>query len=201
LAARRISTTVKVAVALLIIAALFAFGLRRLLVHKMFDQDEDRPPIIVHNGSLLFDTAKNWKRGHPSIHRFKPDHPRGHSVGSYSVVLTGSSTAACTGTTLTGLEVFVDYRADPQAAVKQFHLYRRLTFTTPGTVKKEPSLDSPEPLTIVPGTGSAPSQLVYPVGNDGWISNVTVGSVSCAFTRPATPADRSAVRVEITPEV
>jgi hypothetical protein len=114
------------------------------------------------------------------------------------VVLTGSSTAACTGTTLNGLEVFIDYRADATTPAKQFHLYRKLTFTTPATVKREPALDSPEPLTIVP---TAPTRLVYPVGPDGWISNVTIGTTSCAFAQPATPADRLLVRVDITPKV
>lgn len=197
---RRISLKVKVAVAMLGIAALLAFGFRKLLFHKLLDDDDERPPIIVRNGSLLFESKKNWKKDPSGTHRFKPDHPGGHTVGLYSVTLIGSSSPGCTGTTLSGLEVFVDYLADPTASAKQFHLYRKLTLTLPGTVKKEPALDSPEALTNVPGTGSAPAQLVYPVGDQGWISNVTVGSVSCAFTRPASTADRLAVRVEITPK-
>lgn len=196
--ARRISTKVMVvAVTLVVIAALFAFGLRRLMVHKMFDDDDERPPIIVHSGSLVFESAKNWKKDPSGNHRFKPDHPRGHSVGLYSVAVSGSTTAACNGTTLTGLEVFIDYQADATAAVKQFHLYRKLTLTTPGTVKREPALDSPEQLTNLPGTGSAPARLVYGAGGQGWIANVTVGSASCAFTA----ADRLKVSVEIRPKV
>ena len=183
--------------ALLVVAALLAFSLRRLLVHKLFDDDDERPPIIVHSGSLVFESAKNWKKDPSGNHRFRPDHPRGHSVGLYSVVVSGSTTAACNGTTLTGLEVFIDYRADPAAPARQFHLYRKLTFSTPGTVKREPALDSPEPLTNLPATGSAPAQLVYGTGGQGWIANVTVGSTSCTFTA----ADRLKVNVDIRPKV
>jgi len=199
LPARRISTKVKVAVVLLGIAALLAFGFRRVLFHKMFAEDEDRPPIIVHNGSLLFDSAKNWKKDPSGTHRFKLDHTKGASVGVYSVVMTGSSTPSCTAATLSGFDVFVDYLADSTAQVKRFHL-SRVTVPTP-PVKREPVLDSPEPLTNVPAAGTTPAQLVYPAGPEGWISNVTVGSVSCAFNKPADAAARQAVRVEITPKV
>jgi hypothetical protein len=192
------STTVKVVLALVGITLLAAFLFRRIVFHKLFDEDDERPPIIVLNGSLMFESQKNWKKD-PAGHRFKPDHPRGRSVGSYMVMVTGSSTPACSGTTLNGLEVFVDYLADAAAPVKQFHLYRRLAFSMPGTVKREPALDSPEPLTNLPATGTTAARLVYPVGPEGWISNVRVGNTSCAFTRPANEAARKAVRVEIKP--
>jgi hypothetical protein len=193
--------TVKLVLVTAGIAVLLAFSFRRLLFHRLFGDDDERPPIIVHNGSLLFDSAKNWKKDTSGTHRYRPDHPNGHSVGIYSVKLTGSSTAACTGTTLSGTDVFIDYLADANAPVKQFHLYRKYVFGSGMSVKKDPSLDSPEELTIVNGTGSAPAQLVYPVGNEGWISNVTVGSTSCAFTRPPNETARKAVRVDITPQL
>jgi hypothetical protein len=203
LAARRISMKVKVAIALVALTALATFGLRKVLFHKILDEDDERPPIIVHNGSLVFENEKNWKKD-PSRLRYKLDHPRGKTVGSYSVVMIGSSTAACIGKTLSGTEVLVDYRADSAAAVKQFHLQRAWQFAMPpGTLKREPALDSTETMTIVAGTGTTPSQLIYAVGPEGWISNVTVsdpsGPISCAFPQPPNPAARAAVKVEITP--
>jgi hypothetical protein len=197
---RRMSTTVKVALALVGIALLVAFLFRRVVFHKLFDEDDERPPIIVHNGSLVFESQKNWKK-HPSKLHYRLDHPTGASLRSYSVQVTGSITPACAGTTLTEVEVFVEYRADATAPVKQFHLDRAFTFALPpATVKREPLLDSPEPLTMVPGSGTAPAKLIYEVGEQGWISNVKVGTVSCAFKQPASPAERAAVSVTITPQ-
>jgi hypothetical protein len=192
---------VKLAVVFVGIALLLLFGFRRLLFHKMMSDDDERPPIIVHNGSLIFETKKHWKKDTSGTHRYNPDHPNGHSVGMYSVVLTGSSTAGCTGTTLTGFDVSIEYRADSNAPAKTFQLTRKLVFTSGGSVKKDPSLESPEDLTIANGTGSAPSQLIYPVGDEGWISNVTIvgtSTTSCAFAKP-TAAERPLVNVEIRP--
>jgi hypothetical protein len=190
------STTIKVAAFTLGIVLLLAFLFGAPLMHMMFGDDDERPPIIVRNGSLIFESDKDWMTDPSGTHRFKPDHAKGKSVVDYSVVVTGSSTAACTGATLTGTDVFVDYLASASAPSKQFHFFRKLHM---GKMKHEPVLDSPDALTVVPQAGTAPAQLVYPAGPEGWISNVTVGTASCAFSQPADATARKAVRVEIKP--
>lgn len=185
-----------------------------LLVAQGSD-DEDRPPIIVHNGSLIFDggegsNAKTWVKD-MFLGEWKPDQNEAKGVRALAVTFAGvSSPSACATSTMSGEEVLIEYRGSPTAntaTVMRVHLRRRHLIG-----KKEPKVDPNgkemkllEHTTITP----SPPMLVYednagmgpgPSAGGGWISKVTVGTNSCAFTQPPDENARKAFRVRIQPK-
>lgn len=166
--------------------------------------DDERPPIIVRNGSLIFDGGEvpnthTWSKD-AFLDEWKPaQHAKG--VRSLDVTFTAvTSPPACAGTTMSGKEVLIEYRVDPAgapSAVMRVHLRRKhLIF------KREPKIDSNgkdlvlrEHTSITP----TPPMLVYEDGAKGWISKVTVDRAPCEFAPPPDEAARLAFRVRIQP--
>ena len=175
-----------------------------LLIAKAADDDE-RPPIIVHSGSLIFEGGVV-----PKTHSWAKDaildewKPAGHFKGvkSMDVTFAGvSSPPACAATTMSGKEVLIEYRVSPTgdpSAVMRVHLRRKYLIG-----KREPKIDpNGKKLTLREHTSITPTppMLVYEDGAPGWISKVTVGGTSCEFARPPDETARLALRVRIQPK-
>lgn len=166
---------------------------------------DDRPPIIVRDGSLIFEggegsTTHSWSKD-AFLGEWKPS---AHWKGVRALEVTFRevpSPSACATSTLSGEEVLIDYRVNsdgPPSAVMRVHLRRKhLIF------KREPKIDSNgkelvlrEHTSITP----TPPMLVYEDGSPGWISKVTVDGTPCEFVRPPTEPARLAFRVRIQPK-
>lgn len=183
------------------------------------DYDEDRPPIIVRDGSAIFEGGdqenphkgkKDWKTTSngtaPPPYRWRPDHDKGASVVKFTVMVAGFDPDHCPQSTLPGDDVDIEYTPSVGAPT---HLHV-VHAPDPSGKKDEPQVVSPTDLPIVTPTPATtttttvtsglPQQLVYDQGNKGWISNVTVGGVSCGFHQPDTDNLRTAVRITIFPE-
>jgi hypothetical protein len=185
-------------------ALLAALGAGFLIAQGM--DDDDRPPIIVHNGSLIFDGGegtnfKTWSKD-AILGEWKPRHDEAKSARSLRVTFTGvSSPPACATSAMSGEEVLIEYRVSPTgnpSAVMRVHLRRKhLIF------KKEPKVDpNGKEMTLLEHTSltPVPPMLVYEDHAKGWISKVTVGSTPCEFAQPADETARLAFRVRIQPK-
>lgn len=187
------------AIALLAVAA--------VALYLWLGSDEDRPPIIVHNGSLVFDAGdpqdatkrwKEWKQdaGAP---RWRPVHPKGHSVASYSVTVAGAANPdACGTAAMSTTEVFIDYTLDAGGAGPRAHVYRDPVTGSNNKTKWEPAVDGPATMTVVAATPTSPGEIVYP--NPGYISSAIVGNTTCTFKKPENESERRFVRITIQPE-
>ncbi len=194
------------AVKLLAAAALIAVLGASLLLAKASGED-DRPPIIVHSGSLIFDGGegtdfKTWSKD-AFLGEWKPSHDEAKGVKSLEVkfVAAPSPAPACAGSTMSGEEVLIEYRTDPAgtpSAVMRLHLRKKYWF-----FKREPKLDTDgKRMTLLEHTSLTPTppMLVYEDGAPGWISKVTVGGTPCEFAKPADETVRKAFRVRIQPK-
>jgi hypothetical protein len=192
-------------------AALLAALASGLLLAQGSEED-DRPPIIVHNGSLIFDggqTAPATGPGPVLTHSWSKDlfldewKPRQHakSVRRLAVTFVPNTSPACAASTMTGEEVLIEYRVNPTgdpSAVMRVHLRRRYLIG-----KREPKIDpNGKELTLREHTSITPMppMLVYDDGARGWISKVTVAGTSCEFARPPDEPARLAFRVRIQPK-
>jgi hypothetical protein len=169
--------------------------------------EDDRPPIIVHNGSLIFDggegaNSKTWSKD-TFLGEWKPRHDEAKGVKSLEVKFVAPYPPApsCAGSTLSGEEVLIEYRVDAAgnpAAVMRVHLRKKHLF-----FKREPKLDTGgKKMTLLEHTSLQPTppMLVYEDGAQGWISKVTVDGTSCEFAKPADETARKAFRVRIQPK-
>jgi hypothetical protein len=191
------------AVKLLAGAVLLAALGAGLLIAQGSD-DEDRPPIIVHNGSLIFDggegaEVKTWAKD-AFLGEWKPRHDDAKGVRTLEVkfVAVPAPAPACGSTTMSGEDVTIEYRvsaAGNPSAVMRLHLRRKHLFG-----KKEPKVDSNGKEMKLVETAGVPPMLVYEDNAPGWISKVTVGGTSCAFDKPLTEPERLAFRVKIQPK-
>lgn len=171
--------------------------------------DRERPPLVIRSGSVVIDGGdaldahkhwKNWKRDSPETRRWRPEQPGGASVSGYAVTVAGAPDgASCAGgAALTGAEVFVDYTVESSNTTSRLRVGRDRAAGAPDTTALEPVVDAPAPMAIVPGTPFDPPELVYNPG-DGWISGLVVGSTTCRFAKPASDAQRRALRIVVTP--
>ena len=90
----------------LLCGALFVIGWAGpTLAMFVLAEDEERPPIIVRGGSLIFESGAAGKPGKPwkketvvrsgkNETQWKPDHPTGIPTGALSVAFTGGTDAA-----------------------------------------------------------------------------------------------------------
>jgi hypothetical protein len=185
-----VSTRLKIAsvvVAVFVVAALTA-GILSILTSG----DEDRPPIIVRNGSVKIDggNASKWKpwKENGSKKKWQPDHNNGASVTSFAVTIANSNGPAapsnpCPSLPITGTHVVIEYKTDGGAKSQI-----AVGLEKSGS-KLVPQIDAPADLTSAPGSGSTPAVLTYDPGG-GMISNVTVsddsgGQQMCGFVSPA----------------
>ena len=173
--------------------------------------DEDRPPIIVRDGSTIIEGGdsqnpakgkKNWKTATngtaPPPYRWRPDQDTGANVVKFTVMVAGFDPDNCPQSTLPGDDVDIEYT--PSSGTTPVHLHV-LHAPDPSGKKDEPQVVSPTDLPIItPTTTTSPQELVYDQGNKGWISNVTVGGISCGFRQPDNDNQRNAVRITIYPE-
>jgi hypothetical protein len=186
-------------------ALLAAFGAALLIAQG--SEDDDRPPIIVHNGSLIFDggegaNSKTWSKD-TFLGEWKPRHDEAKGVRALEVkfVAPYSPAPACASSTLTGEEVRIEYRVDATgnpSAVMRVHLRKKHWF-----FKKEPKIDTDgKKMTLLEHTSLSPTppMLVYEDGAPGWISKVTVDGTACEFAKPADETARKAFRVRIQPK-
>lgn len=132
--------------------------------------NEDRPPIIVKGGSLIFQSAKPWRQSSANSRQWQPNHPEGKETNNFQVMFIGGS-GSCNP--LFTSNATVTFKPDDAEAV---------TFT----LAPEPEMDggkSPAPTVEGPDlvqkdeTGPAPS-LVY--DKSGEITQVVAGSSTCA---------------------
>lgn len=194
-------------------AALFGVLGAALLLAKASGED-DRPPIIVHSGSLIFDggeidTSPSADRTRRQTHSWSKDaflgewKPSDHWKGVRALEVSFrdvASPSACAASPMSGEDVLIDYRVSPDGppVVMRVHLRRKhLIF------KREPKIDSNGKelvlrthTTITP----MPPMLVYEDGSPGWISKVTVDGTACEFARPPNEVARLAFRVRIQPK-
>jgi hypothetical protein len=156
--------------------------------------DEDRPPIVVRDGSVKIDggeaNSTNWKpwKQHGSKKQWQPDHGNGASTANYSVTIANANGAAapsspCPSLPIVGTKVTVEYTTDAGAKSQVV-----VSLDTSGS-KRIPQVDAQADMTQNAGTGNTPDQIVYDPGA-GSISNVTVsndtgGQQMCGFVKPA----------------
>jgi hypothetical protein len=192
---------VKVAVGGAILVAAVGIGLV-----MMQGGNDDRPPIIVRNGSLIFDGGEpthpeKWKEWSKDafLGEWKPKHDDGNPVQRFQVTFEGlTSTSSCSSTTvLTGEDVRIEYSNPTGTETTRIRL----------RIRKKDVFGKPEPkiapgsvtLTSAPASGSTPPTLTYADNAQGWISKVTVSGTECSFNQPTSEAARTAFRVRIVP--
>jgi len=177
--------------------------------------DEDRPPIIVRDGSMIIEGGdqKNPKKGKisqwdqvaNSSQHWKPQQPHGHKVAGFTVYVGGVvDPANCSQTTLPADAVQIDYTT-ASATTMSFHI--RHTPNASGN-KDEPQVDADDPSGLTTGvstlTVTGYPQLLADSGGKGWITKVIATDASgtataCSFAAPTDDA-RPLVRVTVVPE-
>jgi len=179
--------------------------------------DDDRPPIIVTNGSVNFDNGDVSVPIQPTmwikdviLSEWKPQDADYHGISGFSVTFQDSYAAVCSDaswkspgkpadakTPLTGEEVLVEYTAADNSKVK-IRLHRRRSTLLGLLGKLEPKIVEPQSHALTP---TAPNRLRYEdTPGTGYISQVSVHGTDCAFGAPPTPGARAAFRVWIQPK-
>jgi hypothetical protein len=141
-------------------------------------EDEERPPIIVRNGSLIFEsgdaasndpeekTGKPWKQVDGS---WQPDHNKGKKTKWFVVTIQGGTSGACPGAGMTQ-EIVITYTKDSTDTKFTIKPKGR---NNGGNGPKAPAIETTA--TLQQGGSSANPQLIFdPVG--GAISNVSFQS-------------------------
>ena len=185
-------------------------------------QDDDRPPIIVTNGSMYFTngdasssiTPTQWTKD-ITLAEWKPVDNNYHGIRGFTVSFENSyASAVCPDassippakptTPLAGEEVRIEYTtAGGKTVSTKVHRRRADLWGLFG--KNEPKVNSPT------GAGNqdfhvvGSYQLVFddpPVGTtNGYVSKVSVGKTDCVFPAPPSDAARLAFRVRIQPKI
>lgn len=175
--------------------------------------DDDRPPIIVTNGSVVFydgdpqDVFQHWLPWKPDGNgsaRWRPDHPKGKSIKSFKVVITGVQQPpqdwppACSGI-MSGRAVDIEFKPDNTSAV-HFSLSQDTTYGFLFiTSKTEPVLDPPAGVSVTQGNvPSQPPTLTF--GSGGSITTVTVGATACPIPQSSDVKANLAVHIKPSPE-
>lgn len=184
-----------------------------LYMYAQSDDTEDRPPIIVRDGSAIFEGGdsenpgkgqKDWKSvGNATDNVWKPVQDNGHNVSGFTVYVAGFDVKNCPQSTLAGNDVQIEYT--PGGIVAQTPKVFTIQHSPVGggNNKNEPELDAP--VKLAPGSSASGfPQLTYSDAPGGWISKVSVttkkGSLPCGFLQPADSDARNAVRITINAE-
>ncbi len=159
------SARVLIALATIAVVLLgFAFAL------GLFDRngDEERPPIIVRNGSIVFENdlvgstgqSKHWV---PSgSHKWKPDHDKGLRVREFHVTFTGVECDPMTGQP-------VDIT---RSTGESFQVKRE------GVFRVDPKDKAPQDATMTPDN-SLPKATLTSDDAGGYITEVRIGNQRC----------------------
>jgi hypothetical protein len=125
-------------------------------------RDDERPPIVVNEGSIEFRVETYpWKKDLIG-RQWKPDQPDGKKVGDFDVKVTGAD-GSCPG--MVGKQISIEYSEGN--AVHTFRVYRQ---RRNGIGKHEPKLDSPVDFVV----DSSAMRLTFGAQNQGRVSKVVV---------------------------
>lgn len=170
--------------------------------------DDERPPIIVSTGSLVFEGGdqsdsphvkehwNNWRQDVLSSH-WKPDFTGGPDVDHYEVIVL--SPAGCS--TMTGDTVVVEFtRTDggtPSPVAVTLNLHKKWP-SGPVEPKLDPgdlTMDKTDVIRGPSGAPTFPSKLTFKA--DGYISRLTVSSTSGTSNPPCTFSQTDKVRIRV----
>ena len=145
--ANSMSTGVKVLIAAVAIAAV-AIAIDYYVLQGQ--DDDDRPPVIVRNGSAIFQggdpaVPSKWKDWSKDIlgNQWKPDHPKGKPVERFDVTFVNvPAPSTCATPVLQGTEVQLEYLSATGAEPTKMSVYIKRKFSFPDFGKREPKVDS-----------------------------------------------------------
>lgn len=181
--------------------------------------NDDQPPIIVRDGSVIFDggDAKNPNKGRDNWTPIDSANQKwramkaggnAHHVNSFTVYIAGVlDPQNCPNTTMAGDAVDVDYSTT--TTTLHFHVLHTDDGTGQGgNPHHSPEVDAVEaPGLTANATGSTVPYLLAGTPHDGWISRVAalglnqeVRSTCTIMTAPSDDNYRALVRVSIVPE-
>jgi hypothetical protein len=160
---------------------------------------EDWPPIIVRQGSILFESGVpgRWKpwRQDAFLAEWKPEHAKGAPVTAFEVTFTGVPPPAGCAEPLRGRTIWIHYTNDGSNDFR-FRIHARRQWIVG---RGEPKIDAGStPLShhiVPPGT---PPAIAYEDVRHGWITKVSVDRTECVFPKPDAAA-RTAFRARIQP--
>jgi len=155
------------------------------ILDKIFGgEDEDRPPIIVKNGSLIFqsgkppDDGKPWYEAAPSV--WMQVHEKGKPITSYQVVFTGGS-GDCSTKFAPMFTVWFDPDGEEGNAEEISYTVSRRPRTAHGT--DAPSIQGSQTLKV--DNAAQDPQLVYGEPGKGRISKVEGPGASWSCAKPS----------------
>ena len=137
--------------------------------------NEDRPPMVVKGGSLIFQSGvnssnpgKTWHNDPNAQSEWQMNHPAGKPTNAFSVMLTGSGSCG------PGFvqELTLEYTRSSDQAVRTFRLVRKAQFGTSGKMVPTVIGDGLTPT----NSGDTPL-LTYP--DPGELTRVTATNIDC----------------------
>jgi hypothetical protein len=176
-------------------------------------QPDDQPPIIVSDGSIIFEGGDKynpkkgndaWTQGSKSKQQFHAVNSNGFKVQSFTAYVAGVADSGCQ-TTLAGDAIEIDYNlASPSTTPTwKFKIQHGDDETSQHNIAPEVDGDPNSDLAGVPTVPGAPPQLVADANGKGSIAKVialdTTSSATATCTIP-TDANRSFVRITVVPE-
>jgi hypothetical protein len=205
---RKTRSLIWVCVALMVVVA----------VGWLLAQDDDRPPIIVSNGSMYFTNGDARIQKPPTKWakdafepEWKPQDNNYKGIRGFTVSFENSyAPGVCSDaswvepplppqapkTPLTGEEVHVEYTA-PNGTRTTIMIHRRKSIFGGAFGKFEPKIVQPDKFQM--DANGAPTRLEHDdTAGAGYISQVSVGGTTCPFPPPS-PAQRATFRVWIQP--
>lgn len=162
-------TRIVYAVGGLILGGLLAFGAMRYFASA---EDEERPPIIVKGGSLIFQSERAWQQVGGD---WQPDQKNGRRTNGFSVSIQGPDTTCPLLSTTK--ELTLTFR-DANGTEREFRISRK---PRPGSGTDAPAVTGPD--LIVDNSASSPT-LTYGTHDQGAIIRVRfqaqgIGNVEC----------------------
>jgi hypothetical protein len=158
-----------------VLFALLAFGL------GIFggNGDEERPPIIVKNGSIIFEnqlatsgtgSGRSFDWTPSGNRRWKPDHENGKRIAEFYVTFRGVDCAP-----MTGNPVHIT-RQTAQSVTEVYQVIRQ------GFFRVDPKVVTPDDMKI---DNSLPLKTLTSLDDGGSITEVAIGTSKCPI-----PADK-----------
>jgi len=212
--ARRPSRVATAGAVIVVVASLFLTGSKG----SADSGDDDRPPIIIANGSLYFNngdpsspiTPTQWTSD-VLLNEWKPADNNYKGISGFAVTFENSyaeSVCAAESTKppakpaaqLVGDEVRIEYTLGGSDGKKIVtHVRRRRSHVLGGIGKYEPKVVEPQGGSLKAET---PTRLVFEDPTGGYISKVTVGQTDCVFPAPPAtpPTARTDFRVRVQPK-